>query len=99
MVRPGCPGRVIASPICGAAPSLGKLSGGHGMPAHALAWSCYAEAIMLRWALVFLIAAILTALVGLSGRPGTFTTTVGVISQVLLVLCLLALIRSFQRPH
>lgn len=54
---------------------------------------------MLRWALVFLIAAILTALVGLMGRPGAFSTAVGVVSQVLLVFCLLALIRSIQRSH
>ena len=54
---------------------------------------------MLRWALVFLIASILTALVGLGAPNGPLAYSARIAFQVLLVLFLLSLIRSLQRSH
>lgn len=54
---------------------------------------------MLRLALIFLIAAILSALVGFGDVPEAMGAAARTVFLVLLVLFLLSLIRSFQRSH
>lgn len=54
---------------------------------------------MLRWALIFLIAAIVTAALSLGDMREDMAAAAQITLPVLLVLFLLSLIRSHQRSH